>query len=164
MTPLLARAPPSESKEAVHGPLPACGAVADGCQVRHHAHVPKQEADCEIRADRKHIPDEWGPEVHPEVTLVRIRKQPIEEPRPAEMHDGKEASGHDGEHRHRFRHAADGCAPGDAKKIEDRGDQRSGVRDPNPENEGGNVDAPGGGTRDSPKAQAYIDQAIPDVT
>ena len=50
--------------------------------------------------------------------------------------------GEDGEDRHRLGAAVDGVAPLRAEQEEDRGDQRSGVGDADPEDEGDDVDAP----------------------
>ena len=96
----------------------------------------------EVGRDGEHVPDERRLEVGPEVPLVRVRQQPVEEPLAADVDDREEAGGHDGEHRHRLGGAVDRGAPRRAEQEQDRRDQRAGVADADPEHEGGDVDRP----------------------
>ena len=58
------------------------------------------------------------------------------------MDQREEAGGHDGEDGHGLGGAGDGVAPVGAQQVEDGGDERAGVGDPDPEDEIGDVDGP----------------------
>jgi hypothetical protein len=54
----------------------------------------------------------------------------------------KESRRHHREHRHRLGGAIDGGAESGAKQVQNGGDERTGVADTDPEDEGDDVDAP----------------------
>ncbi len=102
----------------------------------------KVRGDREVREDREHVPHERALELRPDEPPVRIRNQPEELPRPPEVQNREESGRHDGEHRHRFGAAVDRRAESGAEQIQNRRDQRSGVTDTDPEDEGDDVHAP----------------------
>ena len=63
-------------------------------------------------------------------------------PDTSDVNQGKETRRHHGEDRHRLRGAVDRLPPRGSEEEENRRDQRSGVRDTDPEDEGRDVHAP----------------------
>ena len=72
-------------------------------------------------------------EIRPQQSLIGIRNQPVEQPRAAQVDDRKQAADHQGEYRDGLRGAGDRLAPAGIGEAQDRGDQRAGVRDADPE-------------------------------
>jgi hypothetical protein len=77
------------------------------------------------------------------------------------VQDREETGRHDREHRHRFRGAVDRGAESGSEQIENRRDERSGVTDTDPEDEGDDVDAPHHRRVVSRCAKAFVDLVDP---
>ncbi len=101
--PLPGRAPPAQGEHAV-GELPQRrgGPVAQRGQVGDHAQVPEQQRHRGVGAHREHVPQQRAAEVRPDRHLVRIRRQPVDEPHPAHVDRRKHAGADHGEDRHRL--------------------------------------------------------------
>ncbi len=85
-------------------------------------------------------------------------KQPVDEPRPADVEHRIQAGAGDGEERHRLGEAVDRGAPLLAQQQQDGGDQRAGVADADPPDEVDDVEAPADGDVDAPDADAPEEQ------
>ena len=121
---------------------PTRGAVADQREVRNHRQEEEQHAAGQVGRDREEVPHQRRPEIGPDAALVRIRHEPEEEPRPAEVNDRKHRADHQGEHRDGLRAARDRTAPSGVDQSQDRGDERAGVADADPEHEVRDVEGP----------------------
>ena len=133
---------PAQRQHAVDLPAPVRDPVPRRGDVRHQPEIQEHHAHGQIRGDGEDIPDQRRAEVHPELTRVRVGNQPVEEPRAPEVDDRKQRGGHDGEHGHRLGRAGYRRPPFGPEQKQDRRDQRTGVRDADPEDEVGDVDGP----------------------
>ena len=88
------------------------------------------------------VEDQGRLEVGPEIPLVRVGDDPVEDPDPAQMDEGEKPGDHDGEDRHGLGAPGDGRPPLRPEEIEDGGDQGARMGDPDPEDEIDEVDAP----------------------
>ena len=140
--PLARRAAPAECECAVDPSAQAGGAIAHEREVRNHRQHEKEDAAGQIRVDGEEIPHERRPEIRPDLPVARIRYQPEEQPRPAEMNDGKQRANHQREHGDHFRAARHRPPPAGVHEPEDRGDQRARMADADPEDEIGDVERP----------------------
>src|SRR6202035_1193399 len=108
--------------------------------------------------DGEDIPDERTAELRPHAHSAGVRKQPVSQPRTADV-DGWENSGAGhGEQGHSFGKAVDGIAPRLPQQQENRGDERAGVADADPPHEGDDGEAPADGDGDAPNANAFQEQ------
>ena len=110
-------------------------AVTEHGDVRNQTDVEERRGDRQVRRDREHVPDERALEVRPDEPPVRVRDQPEELPRTPDVNDREEPRRHDREDRHRFRASVDRRAEAGPEQVQNRGDQRSGVADTDPEDE-----------------------------
>ena len=117
-------------------------AVAQHRDVRNEPDVEERGRDGEVRRDGEHVPHQRALEVRPDEPPVRVRNQPEELPRPADVNDREESGRHDGEHRHRFGASVNRGAEAGAEEIQNGRDQRARVADTDPEDEADDVDAP----------------------
>ena len=74
--------------------------VPHGGDVGNQAEDEERGRDREVGRDREHVPDQRRLEVGPEIALVRVRQQPVEDPLPPDVDDREQRRGHDREHRH----------------------------------------------------------------
>jgi hypothetical protein len=140
--PLLRGAAPAERQGAID-PLPqAGGLVAHHGEVRDHRQKQEQQAAGQVGVDGEEIPHERRPEVWPDQALARIGKQPEREPRPPEMDDREHRADHQREGGDHLGTARDRTSPAGVDQAQNRGDQRAGVADADPEHEVGDVKAP----------------------
>ena len=112
------------------------GAVAQRRDVGDQADQEEDARDREVGGDREHVPLERRAEVGPQLALVRVREQPVVEPRRARVWmSGNSAGGQHAEHGHRLGDAVDGAPEVRAEQEQDRRHQRAAVRDADPEHE-----------------------------
>ena len=143
MSPFAIRVPPAEGENAQHSlPHRIRFAVAQHGNTRHEAHVQKRRRDRQIREDREYVPDEGTLELRPDVSPVGIGNQPEEFPRTPEMQNREQSRRHDRKNSHRLGASVDRRSESGAEQVEDRRDERPGVADTDPEDEGDDVDAP----------------------
>ena len=140
--PLVVGALPADRAPGVDHLAPARHLVAHRCHIGDEPEHQEGGGNRQIGGDGEHVPDQRRFEVGPEITLIGIRQQPVENPLAANVNDGKKPGRHDREHRHGLGRAVDRRTPGRAKEKQDRGNQRAGVPDTHPEDEGGDVHAP----------------------
>jgi len=140
--PLLKGVAPVQGEEAVN-PLPdAGGTVPHHGQVRDHARVPEKKTHGEVGGDGDDVKDQGRLEVRPEVPLVGVGQNPVDHPDPAQVDQGKEPGGHDGENGHGFGASGDGRAPGSSKEVQNGGNQGPGVGDSHPKHEVDEISTP----------------------
>ena len=132
--------------------------IAQRREVRDQPDVPEQHRDRAVDADREDVPEQRAPEVRPHPHLVRQREHPVGDPDAADVDAREHQGAHDREDRHRFRGAVDRRAPLLAEEEEDRGDQRAGVADADPEHEVRDVPRPADGNVETPDADALPEQ------
>ena len=167
MPPLVAAAGPAQREPAVElrarviGAVLQFGAIARRRQVRNQAHEPEDRADGKVRADRDDVPHQRAHEVRPELAFGGIGNDVVEHPEAPEVDQRKQTGGHDGEDRHRLGRARDSRPPAGTDEMEDRGDERAGVRDTDPENEVDDVDAPAHRDAEAGDAHARFDLVHP---
>ena len=111
-------------------------------QIRNETGVPEEAAYREIGRYGNEIEEEGRLEIRPEVALIGIGDQPVEDPDPAKVDQGKDGGCHDSKDRHGFSAAGDGGSPGGPEKEENRRDQGPGMGNPDPENELDQIDSP----------------------
>ena len=86
-------------------------AVAHGREVRHDAEIPEQHRRDDVGEQRHEVPQQRRLPLRPQRHRVRVGKQPVGEPGPAEMQDRIDAGADRGEQRHRLGDAVDRGAP-----------------------------------------------------
>ena len=115
--------------------------VAQRGEIGNEAHVPEQQRDGEVGADRGRVPGQRAAKLRPDAHRRRVGNEPVEEPRPPEVQQREEPGLDDREERHRLGEAVDAGAPRLLEEQQDGGDERPGVADPDPPDE---VDDPEG--------------------
>ena len=129
-------------------------AVAQRRQVGDQADVPEQERDGDVGGDREEVPHQRAAPLRPQVHRVGIGREPVEEPRPAEVQDREQPGHRHREQRHRLGEAVDRRAPLLPQQQQDRRDEGAGVADADPPDEVGDREAPGDRDVDAPDADA----------
>ena len=143
MVPVMRRSAPSHRQRAVDETADArLRPVAQRRQIGYETDEPEQRRDAQVGRDGEHVPDERALEVRPDGHRVRIRHQPVRQPRPAGVHQRKNAGATDGRQRHRFGEPVDRCAPRLLEEQQDGRDQRTGVADADPPDEVRDVERP----------------------
>ena len=159
--PVARRAAPAERHDPVDDPAgPVLRRVAQRREVRDEPQVPEEERDRGVGRDREHVPGERALEVRPELGRRRVRDEPPEEPRPAEVDDRVHARHRHREERHRLGEAVDGGAPLLLEEEEDRADERAGVADADPPDEVRDVERPGDRDVVAPRADADEERLV----
>ena len=159
--PLLRRSPPSEREGPVDAAAHPGGPIPDNGEIGNHGEKEKQEAASEIGVDGKEIPHERRPEIRPDEPLARIGKQPKRQPRTAEMDQGKHRADHQRKSGDHLRAAGHRTTPPGIHEPKNRGDQRAGMTDPNPEHEVGDVETPVDGPANPGETESEIDLTEP---
>ena len=157
--PMRRGAAPAEREHAVDN-LPAAGgrAVPQGGEVWNEADVPKDQRDQEVSADRENVPDQGTAELRPEVHGVRIREEPVKNPRAAEMEQREEPGAGHCEQGHGLRETVDGCAPFLQEEEENCRNESARMADPDPPDEIDDGKAPGDGNVHPPDADSTNEQ------
>jgi len=146
---------------------PAVGTVTHGREVRDQAHEPEEDRNRRVGGHREDVPEQRALEVGPDPVVVGDREDHPDEPDAADVDRGEDARAHDREDGHRLGRAVHRGAPLLLEQAQDRGDQRSGVADADPEHEVGDVprpvdlvvQAPDTDTRDQQVADEQTQQA-----
>ena len=133
-------------------------AVAQRRQVRNQSHEPEQQRNRGVRRNRENVPHQRAAELRPQPHRIRIRHQPVEEPRPAHVQQGKHAGARHGKKRHRFGEPVDGSAPLLPQQQQNGGNQRAGVTNSDPPDEIDDRKAPADRDIDAPDAHALHQQ------
>ena len=120
MDPLLGCSHPTERKQIINPAANALGPLPDQRQIRNQSHVEENDTHGEVGAHGKDVPDQGRAEIDPKQPLMRIRHQPIEKPRAAEMYERIKPCREHGEDRHRFGEAVEAAAELGANKEEYR--------------------------------------------
>src|SRR6266516_6827677 len=108
MPPVAVRAAPAARKNSEQEFLDLrSGAIAQSCQVRNQACVPKQNRDSEVSRNCKHVTYQWAAEIWPNAIVVWQRCKVPRHPDAAHMHAGENCCANDREKRHRFRGTID---------------------------------------------------------
>ena len=141
--PVHRRPAPAERQHAVDDPSDArLRPIAQRREVGHQADEPEQQRNRGVGRDREHVPDERAAELRPHAHRVRIREQPVGQPRAPGVEQREDARARDREQRHRLGEPVDRRAPRLLQQQQDRRDQRAGVPDADPPDEVGDVEAP----------------------
>ena len=106
--------------------------VAQRRQIWNQSDKPEEQRDRRVSRDGKHIPHQRAAELRPQAHRVRIGKQPVVEPRTADVDSREDRGAGDGKQRHRFGEPVDGGPPRLPQQQQDRGNQRAGVADADP--------------------------------
>ena len=157
--PVIGRATPPHRHHSIDNLCePVFGSVAKRRKIRNQTDVPEHQRNREIRAYRKHVPDQRTPPLRPKPHRVRVRRNPIEEPWPAKMNQRKQARARDRKQRHGLRKAVDGLAPCLMQKEENRRNQSARMPDSDPPDKVDDRESPRDGYVDAPYADAAIQQ------
>ena len=116
--------------------------------------VPEEQRNGEVRRNREHIPHERAAQLRPQAHRVRVRHDPVEDPRAAQVQQRKHPRAGDGEKRHRLREAVDGVAPLLEDQQQDGRDERARVADADPPDEVDDGEPPRHRDVDAPDADA----------
>ena len=116
-----------------------------------------------VGRDREDVPHERASELRPDAHRVRIRQQPVVEPRTAGVNQREDAGARDREQRHRFGEAVDRRPPRLLQEQQDRGDQRAGVADADPPDEVRDLERPADRDVVAPDPDALDDQVATDT-
>ena len=127
-------------------------AIAQRGEVGNQTDKPEHRGDSGVRGDGKHVPHQRAAKLRPDAHRVGIWKQPVSQPRTAEVHDRIHAGLGHRKQRHGFSETVDRRAPLLSQQQQDRGDQGAGVTDSDPPDEVENVDSPGDGNVDAPES------------
>ncbi len=148
---------PAQTEQADEAPVPPRpDAVAERGEVGDQTHVPEDQGDQEVGADGEEIPDQRRAEIDPQRPApVGVRNDPVKQPRPAHVDDGKDAGAHHRNESHRLRGSVDRGPPFLAEQKEDGRDQGPGVTDADPEDEVGDVKGPADRSVEAPRADAH---------
>ena len=109
--------------------------VAQQAKVRNHADIPEQHRNRAVSRHREHVPLQRRAEILPDAVRVRERKEVPGQPHPPDVEQREDAGANHRENRHGLGGAVNRRAPLLAQQAKDRGDQRAGVADADPENE-----------------------------
>ncbi len=134
------------------------GAIAHGCQIGHQADEPENQRHGQVGRNREHVPDQRAARLRPQPHRVGVGKQPIRQPRTAQVQNREHAGAGDGEQRHGFRKSVDRRAPVLFQQQQNRRDQRAGVADTDPPHEVDDGEAPGHRDDDAPHSDALVEQ------
>ncbi len=157
--PVYGGATPAEREHAIEHAAQAGGrAIAHAGKVGDQAEVPEQHRDEQIDGDGEDVPLQRAAELRPHAQHVRIREQPQEEERPAEVDDRKQAGADHRKYRHRLGEAVEGITPGGADHQQQRRDQGPGAADGNPPDVVDDGEAPVDRDVDPPDADAAQEQ------
>ena len=150
---------PAEREHAVKYFLPIFpGAIAHGRKIRDQTEKPEEERDGEISADRKNVPHQRAAKLRPHAHGVGIGKEPVENPWTSQMQQWKKTGASDRKKRHRFGETIDRSAPMLKHQKQDRGNEGSGVSDPDPPHEIYNRKSPRDRNIDSPNPNSADEQ------
>ncbi len=154
--PLLRIPLPSERQKRVKFLAPAVSQVASRGSIGNDRQKKKNHAARQIGEDGDKIPQQRRAKIWPDVALARIRHQPEEKPRPSQVADRYDRANGERENRDCLGATRDWSAPSRIRQAQNRGDQRAGVADADPENEIGNVESPEHRPVQAPHAKAVV--------
>ena len=140
--PLPRRATPAEREDGVKATPQTRTRVADSREIRHRPHVNKNRTGDQVGRNRHHIEHQGRAKVWPQAHLIGNREAPVDKPHAAEMHHYKQCCCHQGEQRHGLCTAINRLTPGTVGDMQYRGQESTGVAQPDPENEVGQIAAP----------------------
>ncbi len=110
--PVPGRASPAHRQEPVDILRPAiAGPVPQRRQVGNQPHVPEEKRNGGVSRNREDVPDQRAAPLRPEPHRIRIRRQPVEKPRPAHVKQREKPRAGDGEERHRLGESVDRRPP-----------------------------------------------------
>ncbi|MCG3160744.1 MAG: hypothetical protein JMDDDDMK_01819 [Acidobacteria bacterium] len=160
--PVPRRTTPAHRQHAVNEPPRArTRTVAQCSQIGNQSDEPEDHRDREVGRDSEHVPDQRAAELRLHLLNVRIRKEPVEKPRTAQVQQRKHSRAHHGEDCHRLGEAVDRGAPFLIQQQQDRRNQRARVPDPDPPDEIDDGESPRHRDVNAPDADA-LDQQISD--
>ncbi len=112
----------------------AAGPIAQGRKVRNQTDKPKQGGHGRVCRHREHVPHQGAAKLRPNAHGIRVRKQPVTEPRSPQVHEREDAGLRDREQGHGFRESVDRSAPLLSQQKQDCRNQSSRVTDADPPN------------------------------
>ena len=136
----------------------ALRAIAQRRKIRNQADEPKHCRDSRVSRDREYVPHQRAAKLWPDAHRVRIRKQPVSEPRPSQVHHWKNSRLRNCKQSHGFRKAIDRSSPLLSEQQEDCRDQSSRVANPNPPNKVNDCESPTDRLIDAPQTDAIEKQ------
>src|SRR5207244_2635896 len=107
-----------------------------------------------VSRDGKYVPHQRAAKLRPDAHRVGIGKQPVRQPRPAQVHYWKNSRLRNCEQSHCFGEAIDRCAPLLSEQQEDCRDQSSRMADPDPPDKVDDRESPTDWLIDAPKTDA----------
>ena len=150
------RSLPPQRERAVDLLAQPGGSVADGGEIRNRRQEQEANAAGQIRRDREEIPGQRRAKVGPDPALAGIGNHPVAEPGPPDVANGNDRADGQREYGDGLGAARDRTAPGGVGKAQNRGNQRAGVADADPENEIGDVERPEDRRVQAPHADAVV--------
>src|SRR5262249_35840937 len=146
---------PAQREERVEPAAPPLGCtIAHRREVGDETEVEEEKGDGEVRENSDHVPSERASKLRPDLHRRWVREEPAEEPRPTEVEERKEGGLKQREDRHHLGEAVDRRSPTLFEEKEKRGDERSGVTDPDPPHEIRDPERPPDGDVVAPDADA----------
>jgi hypothetical protein len=133
--------------------------IANRREIRNQSDVPKHKRHREVSRDGEYVPQKRAVEVHPQRSkLVGQGQHPVAHPNPAHVDAWKYRRHDHGKDGHGLSRAVDGHPPLLAEEQEHRRNQRSGVTNPDPPHEVGDVPGPVDRLVQSPHSNSCAEQ------